>query len=41
MAKKKTTSKTTKAPEPIVVNQIIVKSPQRKVYDVGQCPKIC
>lgn len=36
MAKKKTTSKTTKAPEPIVVNQIIVKSPQRKVYDVGQ-----
>lgn len=34
MKKKKNTTHTT-APQPVVVNQLIVKSPTRKVYDVG------
>ena len=37
MSKKKNTTvtKTSKAAEPVVVNQIVVKAPTRKVYDVG------
>lgn len=37
MSKKKNTTvtKTSKAAEPVIVNQVIVKAPQRKVYDVG------
>ena len=30
-----TVIKTSKATEPVIVNQVIVKAPQRKVYDVG------
>lgn len=36
MSKKKSTvTKTSKAAEPVIVNQVIVKAPQRRVYDVG------
>lgn len=37
MNKKKNTTvtKTSKAAEPVIVNQVILKAPQRKVYDVG------
>lgn len=37
MSKKKNTTvtKISKAAEPVVVNQIVVKAPTRKVYDVG------
>ena len=33
--KNTTVTKTSKAAEPVIVNQVIVKAPQRKVYDVG------
>lgn len=37
MNKKKNTTvtKTSKAAEPVIINQVILKAPQRKVYDVG------
>lgn len=35
MSRRKNITKTTTEPKPLVVNQIIVKSPTRKVYDVG------